>query len=198
MKTNLQLAPMLDRLRSAQIVDRLRFALSAAGWPGIAGLLLLCVGAGGLFVVVPQQRAAAVAAKAVAERNQKEYSRIADGGRKDGLNAGEALARFRELLTAEKQADEAMEIIQRDAQKNGLVLAGTEYKWQRQPGAKLAEVRIAIPVKAAYVPLRTFVKDVLTDVPGLALEQFDLQRENIGTTNVDARLRFSLFLKTES
>jgi hypothetical protein len=185
MNLNLQLQPM---------VDRLRFTLLAAGWPGIAGLLLLLVGAG-LLLVMPQQWAAVEAAKDTAERRHQEYLRATEGGGSGGTGAGESLTRFRELLPAETQADEAMEIIQRDAQKHGLVLTGTDYKWLRQPNEKLAQVRIAMPVKADYPQLRAFVKDVLVDVPGLALEQFDLQRDNIGSASIDARLRFALFLK---
>jgi len=178
--------------------DRLRFALVAVGWPGVVGLVLLVVGAVGQFVLVPQQQAVAANARSEAERSHEDYLRIAGGGKNGRDDTAATLARFRELLTPEKQADEAMETIQRDAQKNGLAPAGTEYKWQRQPSAKLAEVRIVMPLKAGYAPLRAFVRDVLTDVPGLALEQFDLQRDNIGATVVDARLRFSLFLKAGS
>jgi hypothetical protein len=182
----------------ATFVERLRFALIAAGWPGAVGLLLLGAGCLGQFVLVPQQQAAVASARSEAEASHQDYLRLAEGGSKAQLNSGETLVRFHDMLTPEKQADAAMETIQRDAQKNGLAPAGTEYKWQRQPNAKLAEVRIVMPLKAGYAPLRAFVKDVLTDVPGLALEQFDLQRDNIGSTTVDARLRFSLFLKAGS
>jgi len=180
----------------AGIVARARFGLAATGWPGIAGLLLLLAAAVGQLVLVPQQRSAAAAAQAEAGRRHDAYARLAGGGQAGGkVTAGEALAQFRERLKPEKQADELMETIQRDAQKAGLAPAGTEYKWQRQPELKLAEVRIAMPLKAGYAPLRAFLKDVLADVPGLALEQCDLQRDNIGSTSVDARLRFVLFLK---
>lgn len=183
------------KLEHVAMLERLRFALIAAGWPGIVGLALLLAGAGGLLLAVPQQWEAATVAKSEAERIQHDYARLNDVATTGQGGPGQALADFRELLTTEEQADEAMEIIQRDAQKHGLVLAGTEYKWQRRLNVKLAEVHIAIPVKAGYSPLRAFVKDVLADIPGLALEQFDLQRENIGSSEVDARLRFSLFLK---
>jgi hypothetical protein len=186
----MKLAPAL-----ASVADRLHFALVAAGWPGVVGILLLAAGSVGQFLVVPQQQAAAAGAKDEAERSHQEYVNLADGGRKGGLDASATLVRFRELLKPEKQADEVLEIIQRDAQKNGLAPAGTEYKWQRQADARLAEVRIVMPMKAGYAPLRAFVREVLADVPGLALEQFDLQRDGIGSSNVDARLRFSLFLK---
>jgi hypothetical protein len=183
------------KLDQGAMFEKLRFALMAGGWPAVVGMVLIAVGIGGFLLVVPQQWDAATGAKNEAERSQRECERLNAGAEKGPGGVGQALVEFRELLTAEEQADEAMEIIQRDAKKHGLALSGTEYKWQRQPKVKLAEVRIAIPVKASYSPLRAFVKDVLTDVPGLALDQFELQRENIGSSDVDARLRFSLFLK---
>jgi hypothetical protein len=149
----------------ASIVGRLHFALVAAGWPGVVGMLLLVAGCVGQFLLVPQQQAAAAVAKDKAERSHQEYVNLADGGHKGGLDASATLVRFRELLKPEKQADEALETIQRDAQKNGLAPAGTEYKWQRQADARLAEVRIVMPLKAGYAPLRAFVKEVLADVP---------------------------------
>ena len=179
----------------AVLAERLRFAATAAGWPGIAGLLLLALVGLGQMVAVPREQAAAAAAQAAAERNHDAYVQAAGGGRTAKIDDGEALARFRELLKPEKQADELMETIQRDAQKHGLAPAGTEYKWQRRPELRLAEVRIVMPLKGGYASLRAFLKDVLADVPGLALEQCDLQRDNIGSATVDGRLRFSLFLK---
>lgn len=186
MKLKLDLAPALDRLK---------FALATAGRPSLVGLFLLLAGVGAEFLVVPQQQARAAASQAAAERSQQDYQRLATGGGRRKLGSAEALAHFRARLSSDQEADAVFETIQRDAQKNGLAPVGTEYKWQRQSGAGLAEVSIAMPLKAAYAPLRAFVRDVLTDVPGLALEQFDLQREAIGAGVVDARLRFSLYLK---
>ncbi len=179
----------------ASVVDRLKFLLAGAGWPALAGLVLLLAAAGAELVAVPQERAVAAGNRQAAEKARRDYERATTGERKGQPGGAEALARFHARLTPDAQADAVFETIQRDAQKNGLSPAGTEYKWQRQSGAGLSEVRIVMPLKAGYAPLRAFVKDVLADVPGLALEQFDLKRENIGTGIVDARLRFSLYLK---
>jgi hypothetical protein len=182
--------------RLATIIDRIRFEFSGAGWAAMAGLVLMCLAGLAALFVVPSQWAAARSAQEAAERSHQEYLALTGQGQ-GRLDPATALAQFRERLTPEKQADEAMEAIQRAAEKNGLALAGTDYKWQRQAEAKLAEVRIAVGLKAGYGPLRAFVRQVLTEVPGLALDQFELQRENIGSTTVDARLRFSLFLRME-
>jgi hypothetical protein len=197
MKPGLRLAQAASKFRFDPVmaVDRLKFMLTGSGWPGLAGLLLLLAAAGAEFVAVPQERDIAAGNQQAAERARQEYMRATAGDAKGQGGGAETLARFRERLTPDGQADGVFETIQRDAQKYGLAPTGTEYKWQRQAADGLSEVRIDMPLKAGYAPLRAFVKDVLTDVPGLALEEFDLKRENIGANVVDARLRFALYLK---
>lgn len=175
-------------------MDRARLAALQLGWPGIAGLVLLVASLAGLFVVVPQRESEAAAARKEADQRHAEYQSLLQGGVAPQGTA-ETLARFHGSLMPEREADAAMESLQQLAQKHGLATAGTEYKWQRQPGARLAEVRIALPVKAGYSAVHDFVRDALAEVPGLALDQFEVQREGIGTGSVDARLRFSLFLR---
>jgi hypothetical protein len=182
----------------AALVSRLRFRLLLAGWPGVVGLALLLVGGIVQFVLIPQQRQSTDAARVAAEHQHQAYLKIAGDARRGVPDAAESLARFRSLLMPEAQADEALEIIQRDAKTQGLLTAGTEYKWQRQPAAKLAEVQITLPVKGGYAALRGFVQGALADVPGLALDQFDLQRDNIAAAVSEAHLRFTLFLRSGS
>lgn len=188
---------MKQTIDLAPIVDRFKFAFASAGWPGLAGVVLMTAGIAILITAVPHQRELAASNQAIAERAHQDYLRMATAEGQGKLTGAEALIRFRERLSPDIDADSAFEIIQRDAQKNGLAPIGTEYKWQRTPGTGLAEVSIAVPMKAGYPPVRAFVKDVLADVPGLALDQFEVQRESIAVSVVDARLRFTLYLKTE-
>ena len=181
--------------------SRLRFLVVVAGWPGAAGLALALAAGTVQFVLVPQERAAAAAAREAAEQRHRAYLQAAEGGSGEKgapPDAGLALARFHEMLTAEADADGALETIQRDARSHGLAPAASAYKWQRQPAADLAQVQITLPVKGGYGPLRGFLKDVMADVPGLALDQFDLQRDNVAAATADARLRFTLFLRRGS
>jgi hypothetical protein len=181
----------------AVVASRLRFQLVVAGWPGAVGLALLVAAGIVQFVLLPRQLQAAEDARADAAEQQRQAVRAAaGGGARDSAGAAESLARFRDSLTREANADEALETIQRDAGNHGLVLAGTDYKWQRQPAAKLTEVQISLPVKGGYGPLRGFLRDVMANVPGLALDQCDLQRDNVAGAVAEARLRFTLFLRT--
>jgi hypothetical protein len=180
----------------AAVASRLRFRLVVAGWPGAVGLALLLAGGIVQFLLVPQQQEATDAARSAAERQRQIHLAATAAGGRGTPGAVDSLARFRELLRPEGKAEEALEIIQRDAKAHGLLQAGTEYKWLRQPAARLAEIQITLPVKGAYAPLRSFLRNVLADVPGLALEQCDMQRDNVATAVAEARLRFTLFLRT--
>ena len=177
----------------AAIASRLRFELVVAGWPGAVGLFLLLAGGIVQLLLVPQQQQATEIARVAAAHQRQVFLQTAAGHRTPG--AAESLARFRDILKPEASADEVLEIIQRDAKAQGLLQAGTDYKWLRQPAAKLVEIQITLPVKGGYGPLRSFVAAVLADVPGLALEQCDLQRDNVAAAVAEARLRFTLFLR---
>jgi hypothetical protein len=178
-------------------IDRLRFWLVVGGVPGVLGAAFLAAAAVGQFLLLPRIEQSAAMARATAAREHKTYLKAAEAARGGAPDATESLARFRATLTSEKSAGKAFEIIQRNAKKHGFVPDGTEYKWQRQADARLAEVRIVMSLKGGYGALRSFVRDVLTDVPGLALEQFDLQRESVGAAGTEAHLRFALFLGIE-
>lgn len=182
--------------KTAALASWLRFGLAVIGWPGALGLALLIVGATLQFLMLPRQELATDAARRDAERQRQAWLQAATGHRAPDL--ADSLAQFRERLTTEGKADEALDVIQRDARKNGLQLAGIDYKWQRQPAARLAEVQITMPVKGGYASLRGFLDDVLTDVPGLALEQCDLQRDSIAAASAEARLRFTLYLRADA
>lgn len=174
-------------------IARLRFWMVVGGVPGVVGAALLMASVAGQFLVVPRIQELAAKARATAASEHKAYLKVAEAVRGRAPGA-ESLARFRAMLASEKAAAEAFEIVQRDAKKHGLAPDGTEYKWQRQADARLAEVRIGMSLKGSYGALRAFVRDVLADIPGLALEQFDLQRDSIGSAGTEAHLRFTLFL----
>jgi hypothetical protein len=55
-----------------------------------------------------------------------------------------------------------------------------------------------LPVKGSYEQIRGFVAAVLNDVPAAALEDIGLRRDAIGARTLEARLKLTLFLRSEN
>jgi len=59
---------------------------------------------------------------------------------------------------------------------------------------KLARYQVTLPVKGSYVQIRQFVDQALIDVPVAALDDINFKREAIGATQLEARIKFTLYV----
>lgn len=81
------------------------------------------------------------------------------------------------------------------AQVEALVLEQGSYRLVSEGSDSLAQFELVFPVKASYPQLRRFLRKVLLDMPTLALESVTLSRPTIADANVDAQLRFILYVR---
>jgi hypothetical protein len=58
----------------------------------------------------------------------------------------------------------------------------------------LARYTIVLPVKTDYAALRRFTRDVLRELPGLAMEEVSLRRSDAKSPLLDAQLRLVLYV----
>lgn len=79
-----------------------------------------------------------------------------------------------------------------------LVLEQGEYRITPSKNGKLARYQITLPVKGNYLQIRKFVAKALNDVPIAALEEISFKREAIGSTEVETRIKLTLFLSADS
>jgi Tfp pilus assembly protein PilO len=84
--------------------------------------------------------------------------------------------------------------INRAAVQNQLLLEKGEYKLSREADFRLARYEVTLPVSGDYARVRGFVNDVLEAVPSAALDELTLKRASIDSPDLEARVRFSLFL----
>lgn len=80
------------------------------------------------------------------------------------------------------------------AQSHGLTLRQGEYRLLRDRDARLARYQIVLPVQGSYVKVRRFASAALAAMPTAALEQIAFERKRIGDGQIDAQLRFTLYL----
>ena len=81
------------------------------------------------------------------------------------------------------------------ARRHGVALRQAEFKLTEAGQDEFVHYAIQLPVTADYASLRGFVVDALHELPGLALEEMSLRREDSRALQLEARLRFVLFVR---
>ncbi|TBW07578.1 pilus assembly protein PilO [Azotobacter chroococcum subsp. isscasi] len=172
----------------------LRERLRRLGWPGAGGAALLALAAAhGLFVLWPAWQAReALAAQIVAARERQ--ARIERGIELPAQGPGQQLADFHRQLPAQPAASSAIDRIYAAARAHNLSLARGEYSLGIDPKTRLARYRILLPVRAGYPQLRRFLHSLLSEVPALVLEDVEFKRKAIHETELEARIRMTLYL----
>jgi hypothetical protein len=156
---------------------------------GLTGLLLLLTAAAAYFAVNRplQQRVAALQAAASAPASAASQAPAQAGP--------EALLRWRALLPAQPDTAAQLRRLLAAAAEQGLQLQSGEYRLERQPDDRLIRYRIALPVQGSYGQVRRFAEAALARMPALALDEIEFHRDNTQQATLDARLRFTLFLR---
>lgn len=104
------------------------------------------------------------------------------------------LAAFYVGLAREAEVPDQLRRLHRAAQAQGLRLAQSQYRPQPDPGGKLIRYQILLPARGSYPEIRRFLAQAAREVPGLALEGIRFQRRDIGETELEAQIRFTLFI----
>ncbi|MFB8828606.1 GspMb/PilO family protein [Azotobacter sp. CWF10] len=172
----------------------LRERLRRLGWPGTAGAaLLVLVVAHGFVVLWPAWQEREALAGRILEARERQV-RIERGVELPPQGPGQQLADFHRQLPAQPAATATIDRIYAAARAENLSLARGEYSLGIDPKTRLARYRILLPVRADYPQLRRFLHSLLAEVPALVLEDVEFKRKEIHQTELDGRIRMTLYL----
>lgn len=101
---------------------------------------------------------------------------------------------FEQRFADERSIAPTLARLQAIAQLRGFRLEQAEFKLTSEPTEPLARYTIVLPIKADYRALRRFSRDALRELPALALDEVSLRRSDPTSPQLDAQLRFVLFL----
>jgi len=165
-------------------------AMALLAWPGILGLVLLLLTAGVYWYQVQPKttRLAQLQQNSVSLKlriDQVAKSGIPETSKFYGFFTGPSLSAWLNKLYAAAAAQQ-------------LLLEQGEYRITPSKNGKLSRYQITLPVKGNYLQIRQFVAQALNDVPIAALDEISFKREAIGATEVEARIKLTLFLSVES
>ncbi len=177
-----------------------RFVWLASRWimnlglPGLAGLALVGLSIAGYLsvVFVQHSRLEQLTQEAVAERKHLNMSRLNPQG--DTHTPGAQLHAFYEFFPAREKAPNLFHAIYSAARNESISLAQGEYKYSLGKAGRIGIYQVNLPVKGSYIQIRKFIVKVLNSVPSAALEEVSFKRDSIGKGDLEAKIRFSIYL----
>lgn len=178
--------------------SRLRARLEIALWRhGWAWLLAACAGAGALAlhaaVLLPGRAALQAAQQALAHEQQLALRPPPPPAA--APTGAQRLAAVQALLRQSPEAGELVRAMDKLAQAGQITLAQADYQYQVNSTTQAMQVQITQPVKAGYPQLRGYIEAVLRALPNATLDQIAAKRDNVGQAQLQARLKWSLWLQ---
>ena len=169
---------------------RLNAILRQLGVAGVLGLgVLLACAAFWVSALRPAQTELAAQRLALEQlRARTPYQPVSAGGRADELR------RFYNLFPPTANVNAELERLHRLARAARLELAQGEYRLERR-NVGLWAYRVTLPVRGSYPQVRNFLSAVLKDMPTASIEALRFERKKAGEAQLDAQLRFTLYLR---
>jgi len=166
-------------------------------WPAALALALLAFEAAFyLFTVVPMldelaRLRAQILSQQTGTTQASQTSPINTDPRVD-------LAKFYAALGRPANAPDMLRRLHLNAEDQGLVLLQAEYRPVPDSEGKLVRYQILLPAKGTYPEIRRFLSQASRELPGLAIDGINFQRQQIGDAVLEAQIKLTLFLSTQS
>lgn len=167
---------------------RIRQWARTLGPAGLLGAVLLVVALGLFFI-----QARPLQQKMLLQKQQLDALRIAaQTAAAPVATTPDPLA----MLPPDSSAAGALGELEQLARAHGFELVRGQYSIAAVNHARLARWQMVLPVEASYPALHAFVAAALERLPNLVLDEIKLKRERIEDVELQAELRFSLFVDT--
>ncbi|HEY8357538.1 MAG TPA: hypothetical protein VIL30_08775 [Ramlibacter sp.] len=158
-------------------------------WPAAAVVALLAVALH--FAVFVPARSALVAAGT--ERLQAAMT-VAPAPREQATSEHDQVQALQRALRSNAEPTELIRRLNALARAEQITLVQAEYQQQFHADTQLLELQLTQPMKASYPQLKRYIESVLRSVPNASLDHVAARRDNVGQAQLDARLRWSLWL----
>lgn len=172
--------------------------LQRLGRAGVIGMALLAfsLGLAASSVWPSWQELQRLRAKAAAARESLRTAAAHAPG-PDESPAGQLRA-FYAIFPPHTEASGSLSHLFAAAAQTKLQLSRGEYAIVTDRQTGLVLYRMTLPVRGSYAQIREFVAASLQAVPALALDELTFERRSISETQVQARIRLTLYLRQAS
>jgi hypothetical protein len=179
----------MSRINLAALVLRARLALGRIGVPACIAIALCVAGVAAWAWLLPHR---AAQARLMAQPLPTPAALVTAP---PPPSANQNLAGFYEVLGEKRYAEQQVKVLFDLAAKSNLSLSQGEYKAAYDKASRVSTYQINLPVKGPYQSIWQFAMQGLRDMPFASLDEIAFRRDAIADANVEARLRFTLYLK---
>ncbi len=168
--------------------------IKSLGLPGVAGVLLLVFSIAGYvsISVWKNARLEALTQEIATEKHHLDMSRLNPGG--EVTSAGAQLHAFYEFFPSKQKAPNLFKTIYGAAHDESINLTLGEYKFVPGKSGQVGSYQVNLPVRGSYIQIRKFIVKVLNSVPSAALEEVSFRREAVSRGDLEAKIRFSIYM----
>ena len=181
----------MKQVNLAAVALRGRLAVEALGPVFCVACVLLLAGVAALGWLLPQ--------RALQAERQQVALRLAAmpaqaQAKSAPVSSNENLLQFYDALGEKRYAEQQVKTLFGLASKAKLSLSQGEYKSAYERNARLHTYQVTLPVKGNYADVWQFGMMSLLAMPFASLDEISFKRDSIGETQVEARLRLTLYL----
>jgi Tfp pilus assembly protein PilO len=166
----------------------------AAGWAGVIGIALAA-----FAVTFDLTGNRALEDEADTLRGQhRSLARTQRQRAAPALSGRERLEAFYGGFPAADGLPDLLLRVHGHALARGVTTDKADYRAAPVSGTPLEQVSLELPVRGAYPEIRGWLADVLEHMPEVALDGLAFRRADIGSPELEARVRFIVFLRRPS
>ena len=169
--------------------------MKCLGLTGMTGIALLFLAAGGYFgMSLPAQSRMQKLTHEIAIEQMRQKEALLHPV-SDSHSKGSDLQKFYEFFPARHNAPKLLAVLYKVAREESINLKNGEYKYTLGNAGGLVMYKVNFPVKGSYIQIRKFIVKVMNAVPSVALNEISFKRDIIGSTDLDAKISFTIYLK---
>jgi|GEM_PF-5154196 len=177
---------------SLRLRARLEVLLWRHGW---IWLVVIGIGtaAGVLYAtVLLSTKAALNAARSVLEDEQR-MAHVSPSKQVPAPRSENSLASLQVVLRQSPEVGELLRQMAEIARAEQILLTQADYRYSLNVTTRVIQVEVTQPIKAAYPQMRNYVESVLLAIPNASLDQIAARRDNVGLTQLEGRIKWSLW-----
>jgi Tfp pilus assembly protein PilO len=172
-------------------------AVASLGWSGVLGLGLLVLACGFYFSTLPsdQSRLDDLRQQIAKARDQRAAPADAAAG---PATPADRLTAFYGFFPQPGDLPGLLQKVFTAAKAQGLQLEHGEYRVLGNNEGALTQYQITLPVRGTYPQIRKFVDAAMAEVPSLALDSIQFDRQKVGDSTLDANVKMAVYLGKKS